>query len=365
ARSRAAIARRVLSSRRRNSASLNGSVPTRRPVPPSIRPREVSTVPSFWQRAVAQPEYPWVGAPGSPLRVVRCRHSGHPDPPRCRPCLRQMPTVTRSRWGDPCAVAGRGVSMTGAREYDPHVVVELLGRKTHILDLSREIGPGIPIYPGHAKVAFWWHLTHDEVKHYRIHPESRFGGYGVKGMALCDHVSTHIDAVYHFNRNRPDLTVERIGLETLITPGAWIDVSSVPPRTHITLPLVQRALSGAGVTLRSGMTLLCYTGASKHWDDPVRFNSEYPGLDEAAARWLSGRMIDKEQGGRMAESFKRGWQVNIAVVDSGANLVAFVRMDGAPLASIAIAEHKARTAAKFRRPTKVFEDAVQKSGFTY
>ena len=164
--------------------------------------------------------------------------------------------------------------------------VEEMMRKTHILDLSREIGPDIPIYPGHAKVAFWWHLTHDEVKHYRIHPESRFGGYAVKGMALCDHVSTHIDAVYHFNRNRPDLTVERIGLETLITPGAWIDLSSVPPRTHITLPHVQRALSGAGVTLRPGMTLLCYTGASKHWDDPVRFNSEYPGFDEEASRWL-------------------------------------------------------------------------------
>src|SRR5437870_84846 len=40
-------------------------------------------------------------------------------------------------------------------------------------------------------------------------------------------------------------------------------------------------------------------------------------------------------------------------------------MDGAQLASIAIAEHKARTAAKYRRPTMVFEDAVQKSGFTY
>ena len=53
--------------------------------------------------------------------------------------------------------------------------------------------------------------------------------------------------------------------------------------------------------------------------------------------------------------------MNIAVVDSGANLVAFVRMNGAQLASIAIAEHKARTAAKFRRPTKAFEDAVQKS----
>ena len=62
----------------------------------------------------------------------------------------------------------------------------------------------------------------------------------------------------------------------------------------------------------------------------------------------------------VAEANKRGWQMNVAVVDSGGSLVTFSRMDGAQLASIAIAEHKARAAAKFRRPTRVFEDAVQK-----
>jgi uncharacterized protein GlcG (DUF336 family) len=67
----------------------------------------------------------------------------------------------------------------------------------------------------------------------------------------------------------------------------------------------------------------------------------------------------------MAEAAKRGWQINIAVVDSGANLVTFLRMDGAQLASIAISEHKARVAVKFRRPTKAFEDAVQKAGLNY
>jgi uncharacterized protein GlcG (DUF336 family) len=66
-----------------------------------------------------------------------------------------------------------------------------------------------------------------------------------------------------------------------------------------------------------------------------------------------------------AEATRRGWPLNIAVVDSGANLVAFVRMDGAMLASIAISEHKARTAVKFRRPTKAFEEAIQKSGNVY
>lgn len=50
--------------------------------------------------------------------------------------------------------------------------------------------------------------------------------------------------------------------------------------------------------------------------------------------------------------------MNAAVVDSGGNLVAFQRMDGAMLASIQIAEHKARAAATFRRPTKVFEDGI-------
>jgi len=61
----------------------------------------------------------------------------------------------------------------------------------------------------------------------------------------------------------------------------------------------------------------------------------------------------------VAESKKRGWKLNVAVVDSGGNLVAFARMDGAQLASIAISEHKARAAATFRRETKAFEAGIQ------
>src|SRR3954470_6788145 len=61
----------------------------------------------------------------------------------------------------------------------------------------------------------------------------------------------------------------------------------------------------------------------------------------------------------IAESKKRGWKLNVAMVDSGANLVAFARMDGAQIGSIAIFEHKARAAAKYRRDTKAFEAGVQ------
>jgi glc operon protein GlcG len=67
----------------------------------------------------------------------------------------------------------------------------------------------------------------------------------------------------------------------------------------------------------------------------------------------------------VAEAKKRNWKMNAAVVDSGGNLVAFQRMDGAMLASIQIAEHKARAAATFRRETKQFEDGIQLMHLNY
>ncbi len=65
------------------------------------------------------------------------------------------------------------------------------------------------------------------------------------------------------------------------------------------------------------------------------------------------------------EAKSRGWAMNIAVLDSGANLVAFERMDGAQLGSIAIAEHKGRAAVKYRRETKAFEMGIQQAHFEY
>ena len=67
----------------------------------------------------------------------------------------------------------------------------------------------------------------------------------------------------------------------------------------------------------------------------------------------------------VAEARRHDWKMNVAVVDAGGNLVAFQRMDGAQLASIAVAEHKARASATFRRETKVFENGIQLNGFNY
>jgi len=59
-----------------------------------------------------------------------------------------------------------------------------------------------------------------------------------------------------------------------------------------------------------------------------------------------------------AEAKKNGWFLAIAVVTNGGYLVHFSRMDQTQIASIQIAQHKAKAAATFRRPTKAFQDGL-------
>jgi len=56
------------------------------------------------------------------------------------------------------------------------------------------------------------------------------------------------------------------------------------------------------------------------------------------------------------------WPMAIAIVDSTAHLVLFQRADQTQLGSMDVAIAKAMTAVKFRRPTKVFEDAMAAGG---
>lgn len=58
-------------------------------------------------------------------------------------------------------------------------------------------------------------------------------------------------------------------------------------------------------------------------------------------------------------SRKNNFYMAIAVVDISGQLVAFAKMDQTQTASVRIAQKKAMTAANFRRPSKVFEDAVK------
>jgi glc operon protein GlcG len=67
-----------------------------------------------------------------------------------------------------------------------------------------------------------------------------------------------------------------------------------------------------------------------------------------------------------AEARKNHWSHAIAIVDPAGHLVYFLRMDDTQTGGTNVALGKARSAALFRRPTKVFADLLAKGpSFTY
>jgi uncharacterized protein GlcG (DUF336 family) len=66
--------------------------------------------------------------------------------------------------------------------------------------------------------------------------------------------------------------------------------------------------------------------------------------------------------GVVAECQKNSWNVAVAVVDTHGGLVYFERMEDTQTASLDIAIMKAKAAATYRRPTRVFADVIAKSG---
>lgn len=71
-------------------------------------------------------------------------------------------------------------------------------------------------------------------------------------------------------------------------------------------------------------------------------------------------VLDLDTAKRMADgcearALAEGWRMNIAIVDRGADVVVFRRMDDAFLGSVEIALNKAKTSARFPFPTRVVE----------
>lgn len=73
-------------------------------------------------------------------------------------------------------------------------------------------------------------------------------------------------------------------------------------------------------------------------------------------------MAKKVMAAAEAEAKKNSWSVVIAIVDGGGHLVILERLDNTQWGSVEIAQRKALTAAKFRRPTRFWEERIAKGG---
>lgn len=100
----------------------------------------------------------------------------------------------------------------------------------------------------------------------------------------------------------------------------------------------------------AGLALL-FTAANAYAQLPNPYGAPI-GLDDAK----------RVTAGAVAEARKNNWNVAVAIVDVGGNLVYFEKLDGTQLGSVAVSQDKARSAALFKRPTKAFQDVLAAGG---
>jgi len=159
------------------------------------------------------------------------------------------------------------------------------------IDLAQPIYDGHPVYHTHQKTVVWTDTSHGDVEamlEQELGEEPPFT-FETRGLLLCDHGPTHVDATKHYDPEGE--SIEEMSLGQFHTPGKAIDVSHRSPGEYITADDLQEAAEEAGVTIEEGDTVLIRTG---HYDEtyPTRaYSQNYPGLNEEATRWLVDRGI--------------------------------------------------------------------------
>lgn len=156
-------------------------------------------------------------------------------------------------------------------------VVELLGRRVRVVDLSRPVGP-TPSEPNPPRLRtishedgaeLWEHL-------YGVPSAALPTGLGFAGEVaeLSTHAGTHVDAPWHYaptSEGKPAARIDEIPLSRFVGPAVVLDVSDLPTGHLVTPEDIQERLWRIGHELSSGEIVLFRTGADEAWGTEAYF----------------------------------------------------------------------------------------------
>jgi kynurenine formamidase len=156
-----------------------------------------------------------------------------------------------------------------------------------IIDLSQEIFSGMPVFPGLPEVGITLHVSHEQ---WEGITDSDVVSPAVNRLELGEHTGTHVDSISHMARQYREQSIDTMPLTMFYTEGICLDLSHKGLRELIEPSDLERALSGAGLEIKRGDTVLLYTDHYRRaygTDDWLRG----PGVSVDAARWLGQQGI--------------------------------------------------------------------------
>lgn len=171
---------------------------------------------------------------------------------------------------------------TGAdKKVVPRAGAEALRRRVRLVDLSRELFEGMPIWPGHQRPFVMTNQTHEGFV-------ERWGtkvGFEAHNWLMSEHTGTHTDAIFEYDSE--GATIDRTPLEYYYGEAICLDVSSVRHPDYITVGVLEQALARGGQEIVPGNIVLLYTGHGERTYPSKEFVDRYSGLDREAATWLA------------------------------------------------------------------------------
>jgi kynurenine formamidase len=158
-----------------------------------------------------------------------------------------------------------------------------------------------------------WASWRDSIRRRRLTGALNDAGANVERIEMTAHVGTHIDALGHFSKGDKlynglsaaetvtDWGLLKLGIEQappMITRGVLLDVAGIDGGPHlnpgraITPDELVRAAKAAAVAIEPGDIVLIRTGWGRYFGvDNAKYLAGEPGIDLAAAQWLTGQGV--------------------------------------------------------------------------
>ena len=195
--------------------------------------------------------------------------------------------ASRQRAKEVGAAAGPGSA--------PVAGLDLLTRPGRLVDLTRPLYEGMPMWFGHQKTYQFTYATHDSFKE-----EWGFdSGFYARGMVISEHVGTHTDAIVEYDPDGPSLS--ETPLNFYWGSAVCLDLSEAQfqdpdpdGRGYATPEVIQRAeekLAAAGEEIRRGDIVLGWFDYGDRTFPSRRFITECPGYTFDAIEYLAGKGV--------------------------------------------------------------------------
>ncbi len=162
--------------------------------------------------------------------------------------------------------------------------VHLLERHMQVVDLTREIYQGMPIWQHHQKPFIM-------DNHRREDCRDLFGTapFLARNLLISEHTGTHTDAIFEYDPEGPSL--DESPLAYYHGDACCIDVSDIRYPSHFTPEVLEAADRRAGSLIREGDIVLLYTGHGERTYPDQEYLSGYAGLGRDGAEWLADRGV--------------------------------------------------------------------------